>query len=143
MSLTEILPAFVGGILIGLAGILLLLTDGKVAGISGMIGGLFRGREEIMSWRGAFLLGLLAGGFLFHLTGYAVFVPLEGRSTTALVLAGILVGFGTRLGSGCTSGHAVCGMGRLSLRSLVATLSFMISGAVTVYVVHHLLEGRI
>ena len=140
---TDYVQALFGGILIGLAAIFLLFADGKIAGISGMIGGLLRTRTRLNGWRYAFLSGLLAGGFAFHLAGWPVSSPLAGRSTGALIAAGLLVGFGTQVGSGCTSGHGVCGIGRLSARSLAATLTFMAAGAVTVYIVHHVLGGAL
>ena len=121
MNLHDIGYAFVGGICIGLAAILLLVTDGKIAGISGMIGGLMRPRSNQVGWRLAFLAGLVSGGLVFHGLGFRVYEPIAGHSYTFLILAGLLVGFGTQLGSGCTSGHGVCGLGRFSMRSLVAT----------------------
>lgn len=139
----NLVNALFGGTLIGLAAILLLITDGKIAGISGMIGGLLRMQTRLNGWRYAFLGGLLAGGFVLRLVGWSVFAPLTGRSTGALIAAGLLVGFGTQVGSGCTSGHGVCGIGRLSVRSLVATITFIASGAITVYVVRHFLGNTI
>jgi len=139
----EFVRAFAGGVLIGLASILLLFADGKIAGISGMIGGLFRAQTRINGWRYAFLGGLVAGGFALHLSGRAVFAPLPGRSLGALIAAGLLVGFGTQVGSGCTSGHGVCGIGRFSSRSLAATLTFMIAGAATVFVIRRFLGGSL
>lgn len=132
-----LLQSFIGGVLIGLAGILLLVADGRIAGISGILGGLFTTERRENLWRYAFLGGLFCGGFLFHLSGFFVFSPLKNRSLTALVLAGLLVGFGTQLGSGCTSGHGVCGLGRGSMRSLIATLTFMAAGALTVFLIRH------
>jgi len=137
----ELLRALAGGVLIGFAGILLLLTDGKIAGVSGIMGDLLRSDGRSNDWRVAFLAGLAAGGFALHLAGVAVFMPLENRSFGALIAAGLLVGFGTQLGSGCTSGHGVCGLGRFSGRSLAATLTFMATGALTVYLVEHALRG--
>ncbi|MBI5201434.1 MAG: YeeE/YedE family protein [Elusimicrobia bacterium] len=128
----EFLRALAGGALIGSAGILLLAADGKIAGISGMLGGLLRTRTSLNGWRYAFLAGLAAGGTAFKLAGFSFFAPLPGRSTGALLAAGLLVGFGTQVGSGCTSGHGVCGLGRLSGRSLAATLTFIAAGALTV-----------
>jgi uncharacterized membrane protein YedE/YeeE len=139
----EYARALFGGALIGLASILLLLADGKIAGISGMLGGLLRTRTRLNGWRYAFIGGLLSGGFTLQLLGYSVFTPLVGRSTGSLIAAGLLVGFGTQVGSGCTSGHGVCGIGRFSARSLVATLTFIFAGAATVYVVEHMMGGVI
>ncbi|MBI4347202.1 MAG: YeeE/YedE family protein [Elusimicrobia bacterium] len=138
----EFVHALAGGALIGAASILLLWTDGKIAGVSGVFGGLLdpRGRGE--GWRWAFTAGLIAGGLALRLAGRTVFAPLPGRSIGALVAAGLLVGLGTQLGSGCTSGHGVCGLGRRSPRSLAAVLTFMAAGAAAVYVVGHVLRGN-
>ncbi len=143
MNMTNLVQAFLGGLLIGLAAILLLLADGKIAGISGMISGLFRGFNASNVWQAAFLSGLILGGFLLHVSGYSVFVPLPNRSIPALIAAGLLVGYGTQLGSGCTSGHSVCGLGRGSLRSLIATLTFMATGALIVFIVRHFTGGAL
>ncbi|MFZ5506587.1 MAG: YeeE/YedE family protein [Pseudomonadota bacterium] len=127
-----------GGVLIGLSAALLILGSGRVAGISGIVGGLLRPGGPDTTWRLAFLGGLLAAPLLWRL-----FAALpEAQAVTGgglLVVAGLLVGIGTRYGSGCTSGHGVCGLSRLSPRSLVATLAFMGAGFATVYVVRHLL----
>ncbi|MCG3204640.1 MAG: hypothetical protein KCHDKBKB_01355 [Elusimicrobia bacterium] len=139
----EYVKALLGGMLIGLSAIILLLADGKIAGISGMIGGLLRTRIQLNGWRLAFLGGLVAGGMLVRWVGGAAFSPLSGRSIGAIIAAGLLVGFGTQVGSGCTSGHGVCGIGRFSFRSLVATITFIAAGAVSVYVVHHVLGGTV
>ncbi len=133
--------AFLGGLLIGLASLLLLAYNGRVCGISGILGGLIRMPSQENRWQLAFVLGLFAGGL-----GFAWFNPeaLRNelvRSTYALVAAGLLVGFGTRLGGGCTSGHGVCGIGRFSVRSVVATLVFMAVGAIVVFVVHRSFGG--
>lgn len=128
-----------GGILIGLASMGLLATLGRVAGISGIAWGALAGPDR--NWRLLFLVGLIAGSALAH-TGFDKPIPAAPDAPLALaVIAGLLVGFGTRMGSGCTSGHGVCGIGRLSVRSLVATLTFMTSGLVTVFVVRHVLGG--
>lgn len=130
--------ALAGGALIGAAAAVLVLGNGRIAGISGILGGLLSPRRGDMAWRAAFLIGLIASPAL-----YAVFAPLPAlridAGPMALVLAGLLVGLGTRYGSGCTSGHGVCGLSRLSLRSLVATLMFMGAGFATVFVTRHLL----
>jgi uncharacterized protein len=130
--------ALAGGILIGIAASLLLLGSGQIAGISGVLGSLVERRPG--AWRWAFLGGLVTAVLLVRLAGGAV----PGRLDLAwpvLVGAGLLVGFGTRLGSGCTSGHGLCGLGNTSTRSLVATLTFMAVAFVTVFVVRHLLAG--
>ncbi|MBJ94924.1 MAG: YeeE/YedE family protein [Rickettsiales bacterium] len=142
-NFTPLLSAL-GGVLIGLAAVLLLLWQGRIAGISGILGSLWtrQGRAGA-SFRLPFLLGLVLTGVLLaqlHPAGFAVEVS---RSPAALIAAGLLVGFGTQLGSGCTSGHGVCGLGRLSSRSLAATLTFMASGAITAAVVTHLLGGTL
>jgi hypothetical protein len=130
--------ALLGGGLIGLAAAILLLGNGRIAGISGIVGGLLNtsGRQE--SWRWAFVLGLLLAPWLYAL--FATFPTITiSHNPLLLIGAGLLVGVGTRYGSGCTSGHGVCGLSRFSLRSLVATLSFMAMGFVTVYVMRHVL----
>ncbi|MFC7289893.1 YeeE/YedE family protein [Herminiimonas glaciei] len=130
--------ALAGGLLIGLAAALFILFNGKIAGISGILGGLLRPVKGDLLWRVAFLLGLMAAPLVF-----ALFQPLPDAtidaSNVTLVVAGLLVGLGTRYGAGCTSGHGVCGLSRLSLRSLVATLAFMAAGFLTVYIVRHLI----
>lgn len=132
------LSGFVGGVMIGLASVMLLWLNGRIAGISGIVGGLLSGRGGEFGWRAMFAAGLLVGaaGYAAVTGGLEVVVP---ASMPVLVVAGLLVGFGTRLGSGCTSGHGVCGIGRLSKRSLVATGTFMAVAMVTVYVVEHVL----
>lgn len=122
----------IGGVLIGISATLLLWLTGRVAGISGILAGLVTGTDRV--WRGAFVLGLVGGGALVQLVAPTAI----GSSPAAFPLlagAGVLTGFGTRLGGGCTSGHGVCGMSRLSVRSIVATLTFMTSGALTVLAV--------
>lgn len=135
--------SLLGGALMGLAASMLLLFSGRVAGISGVAGGLFRPSAGDLSWRVLFIAGLVAGGAVLLLVNPEVFHVGIHRSFAALAVAGLLVGFGARLGSGCTSGHGVCGLSRLSRRSLVATLTFMATGALSVFVVVHLLGGRL
>ena len=132
-----------GGILIGLSVSLLLLCDGKIAGISGIVGGLLSPTQNDTAWRVLFVAGLLTGGLFFSFFSPQVFTFSISRSTGALILAGLLVGFGTRLGNGCTSGHGVCGISRFSGRSIIATMTFMITGIITVYIVNHLLGGSL
>ena len=129
-----------GGILIGLAAAVLLLFEGRIAGVSGVVGGTLRPRQGDLGWRLQFLGGLVAGGALLAWLWPGVF-PARGASVSAplMIAAGLLVGFGTQLGSGCTSGHGVCGLGRGSPRSLAAVLAFMATGVATVFVVRHLL----
>lgn len=127
-----------GGTLIGLAASLYVLLNGRIAGVSGVLGGLLRPRPTEVAWRLAFVAGLVATPSLFWLTGHPQSIPID-TGYGALILAGLLVGAGTRFGSGCTSGHGVCGLSRLSPRSLVATVAFMAAGFVTVFVVRHVL----
>jgi hypothetical protein len=131
-----------GGILIGLSASAMLLLDGKIAGISGILAGVLKPVRGDTLWRVCFLAGLLAGGLLLRTLQPGAFDFGIIRPFPLLVIAGLLVGFGTRLGSGCTSGHGVCGVSRLSLRSVVATGTFMFSGAFAVYLVTHLM-GRL
>ena len=130
-------PALAGGALIGLAAALLLLLNGRVAGISGVLGGLLKPVKGDIAWRAAFVLGLV-GAPLAYLLFARLPVPRIDADYAALIAAGLLVGVGTRYGSGCTSGHGVCGLARLSPRSLVATACFMASGFATVFVIRHL-----
>jgi uncharacterized protein len=128
-----------GGLLIGTAAAMFLLLNGRIAGISGILGGLLRPRAGDIGWRVAFLLGLVAAPLLYELAAPLPAVQIDA-GTAVLVVAGLLVGIGTRYGSGCTSGHGVCGLSRLSPRSLVATAAFMVAGFVTVFVVRHLIN---
>jgi hypothetical protein len=128
--------ALIGGALIGLATLVLLLGNGRIAGISGILGSLFADSSDLF-WRAAFLVGLVAGPAIWlAVTGGGYPIEVTG-SLPLLVIAGLLVGFGTRMGSGCTSGHGVCGLGRFSPRSLVSTLAFMVVAAVTVFIFRH------
>jgi uncharacterized membrane protein YedE/YeeE len=127
-----------GGLLIGLAAAMFLFLNGRIAGISGIVGGLLRPAKGDIAWRIAFVLGLIISPFVFGMAAPLPEVEIDA-STLTLVVAGLLVGVGTRFGSGCTSGHGVCGLSRRSPRSMVATISFMFAGFVTVYVVRHLL----
>lgn len=132
--------SFTGGILIGLATALLLLANGRVAGISGILGGLLRPARGDIAWRVAFVLGLFVAPIVW-LAMRAMPPAQIDHSPALLAVGGLLVGIGTRFGSGCTSGHGVCGIARLSPRSLLATACFMAAGFVTVFVVRHVL-GR-
>jgi uncharacterized membrane protein YedE/YeeE len=131
--------ALAGGLILGLAAAAFVLLHGRILGISGIVGGLLhpRGKDNI-AWRVAFLLGLLAAPVLYRLAVGTQEVRIDA-GWGMLVLAGLLVGVGTRYASGCTSGHGVCGLSRLSPRSLVATLSFMAAGFATVYLIRHVL----
>lgn len=126
------LPALLGGLLIGTATSLMLAASGRIAGISGIVGQLLVPRVGDVAWRGVFIAGLLAGGFLLRLLAPASFPEVATRPLGWVVVAGLVVGFGTRLGSGCTSGHGVCGNSRLSPRSAVSTVTFIATGALTV-----------
>ena len=127
-----------GGVLLGLASALFILLNGRVLGISGILGGLLRPRAGDAGWRIAFIAGLLAAPAVWSLFAAPV-VPRIDATPALLVVAGLWVGWGTRYGSGCTSGHGVCGLSRMSPRSLVATLAFMGTGFATVFVMRHLL----
>jgi len=130
--------ALAGGALIGVAAAVFVLFNGRIAGVSGVLGGLLKPVKGDLGWRIAFILGLVAAPL-----AYALFASVPEPRIDAgwgdLVIAGLLVGIGTRYGSGCTSGHGVCGLSRLSLRSLVATIAFMGAGFATVVVVRHLI----
>jgi uncharacterized membrane protein YedE/YeeE len=132
--------SLIGGAFIGLAASLLILLNGRIAGTSGIVGNLFNATKNQEAWRWFFVAGLLLSAVLYiFFVGYPpVQYPSNGL---ILVISGLLVGFGSRLGSGCTSGHGICGLSRLSLRSLVATLVFMSTAAVTVYIARHLIGG--
>ena len=129
-----------GGILLGLASAFFILVNGRVLGISGILGGLLAPKAGDAGWRVAFLLGMLSAPLVYGLLAPAGFVkaPTIDAGFATIVAAGLLVGLGTRYGSGCTSGHGVCGLSRLSPRSLVATLAFMGAGFFMVFVVRHL-----
>lgn len=130
-----------GGVLLGTASALFILVNGRILGISGILGGLLTPRRGDAGWRIAFLLGMLAAPATLLLLAPAGFIspPRIDAGYVAIVIAGLLVGYGTRLGSGCTSGHGVCGISRLSPRSLVATALFMAAGFAIVFVIRHLL----
>lgn len=129
--------ALAGGMLIGLAAVMFALLNGRIAGISGVLGGLLKPVRGDIAWRAAFIVGIVVAPL-----AYSLFTALPAIQIDAgyglLIAAGLLVGIGTRYGSGCTSGHGVCGLSRLSLRSLVATITFMGAGFATVFVVRHL-----
>lgn len=135
---TTWLPALAGGVLIGLSATLLLWLNGRVAGVSGILNGVVFPRVGDVSWRVAFLVGLVAVGGLYMAFVPGAPLPRTDFPRIALVLAGLLVGWGARMGNGCTSGHGVCGLGRLSMRSLAAVLTFMATAIATTFVVRHL-----
>jgi len=134
-------PLF-GGILIGLAALLLMFSIGRIAGISGIATAAFNSRDDSGKlWRWMFLIGLMVGALLYSQT-LGLSVPFrEAPPAWLIAIAGLLVGFGTHWGSGCTSGHGVCGIGRFSIRSIVATIVFMLFAGVTVFIIRHLLGG--
>lgn len=127
-----------GGVLIGLAAAMFALFNGRIAGISGILGGLLRPAPVELGWRIAFLLGLIAAPLVYMLAAPLPAMRIDAGTGT-LIAAGLLVGIGTRYGAGCTSGHGVCGLARGSARSLAATLAFMGAGFATVFIVRHLL----
>lgn len=139
--------ALIGGALIGLSAALLLLTKGRVAGISGIFGGIVYPEKGDVSWRVVFILGLVIGGFVYQwVSGSSTEGLFKGVahiqsvvSSPLLILGGLLVGVGTTIGTGCTSGHGICGLARRSPRSLAATLSFMVAGLVTVFIVRNVI----
>jgi uncharacterized protein len=138
MADANLLGGLIGGALIGIAASLLLFLNGRIAGISGILGGLFAangGAERY--WRLAFVIGLIGGAAIYSLAVGGLAVQLPDNNLT-LIAAGLLVGFGTRLGSGCTSGHGICGLARRSPRSLAATATFVLFGILTVFLVRHL-----
>ena len=128
MNTNDYLMAATGGSLIGISSVLLLWLNGRIAGISGIMNGVFSRQWAEVGWRLAFIVGLIAGGFLFQWSTGTVLIERTDFPEWMTILAGLLVGYGTRLGGGCTSGHGICGIGRLSARSIVATATFVIIG---------------
>ncbi len=140
LSFTPI-PSLLGGMILGLAAALYVLLHGRILGISGIVSGLLHPRMTDSAWRLSLVLGLLSAPFLAAIF-FGIFPIIEiDSSWFAIVIAGLLVGFGAQYGSGCTSGHGICGLSRLSPRSLVATLAFMSAGFVIVFVIRHLIGG--
>ena len=129
--------SFLGGILIGVAASVFILFNGKIAGISGIVGGLFRPKKNDFAWRVMFILGLVISPIIYNLISPLPTVTIN-TSKGVIVIAGVLVGLGSRFGSGCTSGHGVCGVARISPRSILATISFILSGAITVAIIKFL-----
>ena len=138
MTWHDIAGPLAGGALIGLAAGALLLLTGKTAGVSGIVEGVLRGESGEWGWKAAFVLGLIAGGFVLRLAMPETLPTAAPRALPFIIIGGLLVGFGARIGGGCTSGHGVCGIGRLSRRGLVGTLVFMIAGALTVFLLRRL-----
>jgi len=133
--------AAIGGALIGLSAVLLMVFTGRIAGISGIFAGLINPQTTDRAWRAAFIGGLVAAPLTAALLDYTVPTPRMPGSYITVVIGGLLVGFGTRLGSGCTSGHGICGIARLSPRSIVATGVFMVAAIVVVALTHHVFGG--
>ncbi|USH05084.1 YeeE/YedE family protein [Grimontia kaedaensis] len=135
------LDSLIGGMLLGVSGLVLLALNGRIAGISGIVGGLLRPKESDFSWRLLFVGGMVAAGMLASISGisYPDFAAANAHSSPLFFVgAGLLVGIGTKLANGCTSGHGICGMGRLSKRSIAATLIFMPAAFITVFIRLHL-----
>ena len=132
--------SLIGGLLLGLAAALFVLVNGRILGISGIVGGLLRPRAGDLAWRLSFVLGMLVAPLLYMLLAGPVTATVDAGWDTVL-LAGLLVGVGTRYGAGCTSGHGVCGLSRLSPRSLVATMAFMGAGFIVVFLLRHALSA--
>jgi uncharacterized membrane protein YedE/YeeE len=134
------LSALAGGVLIGVSASMLLAFDGRIAGISNIVGGLFRGEKTERGWRWAFLAGFLAASYVLAFVARPALIPtFASRPALLTIAAGILVGVGTQLANGCTSGHGVCGISRLSKRSLIATATFMGVAMVSTFLVEHVL----
>ena len=131
------ISALVGGSLIGLSAAILILVNGRIAGISGILGGALTVPQGGMAWRLSFLVGLLAGAAVYNIAAPKPFAVEFDASTPMLAVAGLLVGFGTSLGNGCTSGHGVCGIARLSPRSIAAVVLFMAIAMATVFLMRH------
>jgi uncharacterized membrane protein YedE/YeeE len=132
------ISALLGGALIGISVSLLLLFNGRMAGISGIMNGVFSAPKKEEVWRTLFLVGLIIGAALFQFLTQDSLSAREGYPLWLIIIGGFLVGFGTRLGSGCTSGHGICGIANFSIRSIGATLTFMASGMLTVFILKHL-----
>ncbi len=130
--------ALLGGALIGLSVSLLLIFNGRIAGISGIMNGLFSSPKKEEIWRGLFLLGLVIGVVIFQLLTNDSIQLRQDYPKVLLIIGGFLVGIGTKMGSGCTSGHGICGIANFSIRSIAATITFMLSGMVSVFIVRHI-----
>ena len=137
IHLDSLLKAFLGGLLIGLSALLMLFFNGRILGVSGILGGVLNSNTRTEPWRYFFFAGVLLGAIVLRGWVPTAFENTVDRSDLQLILAGVLVGWGTRLGSGCTSGHGICGVSRFSPRSLLATLIFMLLGFITVWGLRH------
>ena len=135
MTEFEVIMPLIGGILIGFAASMLLLFSGKIAGVSGIFGGMLFQKGNERAWKLSFISGLITGGILLNILNAEIFENTSGRGLFIVTIAGLLVGIGTRVGGGCTSGHGVCGIGRLSGRSIVATVTFVVAGMAIVALV--------
>ncbi len=132
--------ALIGGGLVGLASSLLLYSHGKVAGISGILGGFLVGGSEDKPWRLSFLIGLIMAGMIYVFIDSSAFINAQIQAPWITILAGLLVGFGTQLGNGCTSGHGICGLARGSKRSFTATMTFILTGMIAAFIIQHLIK---
>lgn len=137
----DAMGAYLGGLVMGLSAMLLFLLRGDVAGVNGMVTGIIKPIKGEVSWRILFLIGLVIGGYLYRSAGGVLETLEPVVEGNWVILAGLLVGIGATFGSGCTSGHGICGISRWSLRSIMATTSFMVSAIVTVYIIRHVLGG--
>ena len=135
------ISAAIGGALIGLAAVMLMRLNGRIAGITGIFAGLIEAQSTDLSWRATFIVGLVAAPLSAALIGYTLPIPQMPPSLAIIAVAGLLVGFGTRLSNGCTSGHGVCGIARLSPRSIVATGVFMVAAMIVVALTRHVVGG--
>jgi uncharacterized membrane protein YedE/YeeE len=132
--------ALIGGLILGIAAVIFILINGRITGISGILGGLLSPTQGDVWWRVAFIAGLIMAPLIYSL--FTTLPPIQiDASYPLLIIAGLIVGIGTRYGSGCTSGHGICGISRLSPRSLVATAAFMAAGFITVFIIRHIIAG--
>jgi uncharacterized membrane protein YedE/YeeE len=132
--------ALIGGLILGIAAVIFILVNGRITGISGILGGLLSPTQGDVWWRVAFIAGLMMAPLIYGL--FITLPPIQiDASYPLLIIAGLIVGIGTRYGSGCTSGHGICGISRLSPRSLVATAAFMAAGFITVFIIRHIIAG--
>ncbi len=141
-SFNAVLPPLIGGVLIGLSAAWFLWANGRLAGVSGILWRLLFSKPSDAGWRALFLAGVVGGAAFYYRLFSGMPVARETFPVWLLIVSGLLVGYGTSLGRGCTSGHGVCGLGRLSLRSLIATLIFLLTAIVTTFVVRHLIGIR-
>lgn len=135
------ITALVGGILTGLGATLLLALNGRIAGVSGVLNGALEPATRGQGWRWLFLLGMILGGAIYEFGVAGTPTPTGAFLPITMIIGGFVAGFGARMGNGCTSGHGVCGLGRLSVRSMAAVATFMVTAVMTVYVVRHLLPA--